>query len=107
MSLVCVIITAVWNDKLELIDAICSYSSCSETAEDIQAYVKEVTKELATEIKSEIRDVISKVEDALESTDSLDMTGATMSSLGNIRFDSYKVSIDFCNKCKYCSFQLQ
>ncbi|KXJ82812.1 hypothetical protein RP20_CCG011260 [Aedes albopictus] len=59
-------------------------SSCSETAEDIQAYVKEVTKELATEIKSEIRDVISKVEDALESTDSLDMTGATMSSLGNI-----------------------
>ncbi|XP_001662501.2 uncharacterized protein LOC5576154 isoform X1 [Aedes aegypti] len=59
-------------------------SSCSETAEDIQAYVKEVTKELATEIKSEIRDVISKVEDALESTDSLDMTGASMSSLGNI-----------------------
>lgn len=59
-------------------------SSCSETAEDIQAYVKEVTKELATEIKSEIRDVISKVEDALESTDSLDMSGATMSSLGNM-----------------------
>ncbi|XP_062554954.1 uncharacterized protein LOC134220005 isoform X5 [Armigeres subalbatus] len=59
-------------------------SCCSETAEDIQAYVKEVTKELATEIKSEIRDVISKVEDALESTDNLDLTGATMSSLGNI-----------------------
>lgn len=62
------------------------YSSCSETAEDIQAYVKEVTKELATEIKSEIRDVISKVEDALESTDSLDMmSGANLSSLGNMR----------------------
>lgn len=62
-------------------------SSCSETAEDIQAYVKEVTKELATEIKSEIRDVISKVEDALESTDSLDMmSGANLSSLGNMSY---------------------
>lgn len=60
-------------------------SFCSESAENIQAYVKEVTKELATEIKSEIREVISKVEDVLESTDSLDMSGATFSSLGNVR----------------------
>ncbi|EDS36650.1 conserved hypothetical protein [Culex quinquefasciatus] len=61
-------------------------SFCSESAENIQAYVKEVTKELATEIKSEIREVISKVEDVLESTDSLDMSGATFSSLGNVSF---------------------
>ncbi|XP_039443359.1 uncharacterized protein LOC120423569 isoform X3 [Culex pipiens pallens] len=61
-------------------------SFCSDSAENIQAYVKEVTKELATEIKSEIREVISKVEDVLESTDSLDMSGATFSSLGNVSF---------------------
>ncbi|XP_055590767.1 uncharacterized protein LOC129742841 isoform X3 [Uranotaenia lowii] len=65
-------------------------SSCSENVEDIQAYVKEVTKELATEIKSEIREVISKVEDVLESTDSLDMSGAAFSSLGNISFNDSK-----------------
>ncbi|XP_058456644.1 uncharacterized protein LOC131434028 isoform X3 [Malaya genurostris] len=64
-------------------------SSCSDSVEDIQAYVKEVTKELATEIKSEIREVISKVEDVLESTDSLDMSGAAFSSLGgNISFNT-------------------
>ncbi|XP_058456636.1 uncharacterized protein LOC131434028 isoform X2 [Malaya genurostris] len=63
--------------------------SCSDSVEDIQAYVKEVTKELATEIKSEIREVISKVEDVLESTDSLDMSGAAFSSLGgNISFNT-------------------
>ncbi|XP_068082911.1 uncharacterized protein [Anabrus simplex] len=37
----------------------------SQSPEDLQAYVKEVTKELATEIKSEIREVISKVQDVL------------------------------------------
>lgn len=63
-------------------------SICSESAETIQAYVKEVTKELATEIKSEIREVISKVEDVLESTDSLDMSGANLSSLGNVSFSN-------------------
>jgi ElaB/YqjD/DUF883 family membrane-anchored ribosome-binding protein len=55
-------------------------ASCisTQSPEDLQAYVKEVTKELATEIKSEIREVISKVEDVLsESTDS---TGETCSS---------------------------
>ncbi|XP_055591166.1 uncharacterized protein LOC129743183 isoform X4 [Uranotaenia lowii] len=67
-----------------------SRNSCSENVEDIQAYVKEVTKELATEIKSEIREVISKVEDVLESTDSLDMSGAAFSSLGNISFNDSK-----------------
>lgn len=46
-------------------------SISTQSPEDLEAYVKEVTKELATEIKSEIRDVISKVEDVLsESTDS-------------------------------------
>ncbi|XP_055618448.1 uncharacterized protein LOC129763418 isoform X2 [Toxorhynchites rutilus septentrionalis] len=62
--------------------------SCSESVEDIHAYVKEVTKELATEIKSEIREVISKVEDVLESTDSLDMSGAAFNSLGNISYSN-------------------
>ncbi|XP_072386155.1 uncharacterized protein [Diabrotica undecimpunctata] len=38
---------------------------------DLQTYVTEMTKELATNIKSEIREVISKVEDALENTDSV------------------------------------
>lgn len=53
-------------------------SVSAQSPEDLQAYVKEVTKELATEIKSEIREVISKVEDVLsESTDS---SGETCSS---------------------------
>lgn len=63
-------------------------SICSESAETLQAYVKEVTKELATEIKSEIREVISKVEDVLESTDSLDMSGASFNTLGNMSFSA-------------------
>ncbi|PSN33000.1 hypothetical protein C0J52_19749 [Blattella germanica] len=47
-------------------------SVSTQSPEDLQAYVKEMTKELATEIKSEIREVISKVEDVLsESTDSV------------------------------------
>ncbi|XP_069696202.1 uncharacterized protein [Periplaneta americana] len=51
-------------------------SVSTQSPEDLQAYVKEVTKELATEIKSEIREVISKVEDVLsESTDSAGETG--------------------------------
>ncbi|XP_060531194.1 uncharacterized protein LOC132704897 isoform X2 [Cylas formicarius] len=41
-------------------------------APDLQTYVTEMTKELATNIKSEIREVISKVEDVLENTDSID-----------------------------------
>jgi len=50
----------------------------AQSPEDLQAYVKEVTKELATEIKSEIREVISKVEDVLsESTDSSGETGSS------------------------------
>ncbi|XP_049531770.1 uncharacterized protein LOC125949110 isoform X1 [Anopheles darlingi] len=60
-------------------------SSCGESTEDIQAYVKEVTKELATEIKSEIREVISKVEDVLESTDSIDLGSmVNYNSLGHL-----------------------
>ncbi|XP_023030316.2 uncharacterized protein [Leptinotarsa decemlineata] len=38
---------------------------------DLQTYVTEMTKELATNIKSEIREVISKVEDVLENSDSI------------------------------------
>ncbi|RZF37598.1 hypothetical protein LSTR_LSTR003163 [Laodelphax striatellus] len=52
-------------------------TSMSENAEQIQVYLKEVTKELATEIKSEIREVINKVEDVLsESADSLETNGS-------------------------------
>jgi hypothetical protein len=46
-----------------------NHSSCSD-AEDIHAYVKEVTKEITAEIKSEIREVISQVEDVLENSES-------------------------------------
>lgn len=50
----------------------------------MQAYVKEVTNELASEIKSEIRDVITKVEDVLDSTDNLDMSSFNLSTLNNL-----------------------
>lgn len=49
-------------------------SVASQNSEDLQAYVKEMTKEIATEIKSEIREVISKVEDVLENTEHVDMS---------------------------------
>ncbi|XP_055526987.1 uncharacterized protein LOC129719614 isoform X2 [Wyeomyia smithii] len=74
--------------SLSNLQAMFTGSSCSDSAEDIQAYVKEVTKELATEIKSEIREVISKVEDVLESTDSVDLSGTAFNSLGNISFSN-------------------
>lgn len=59
-------------------------SSCSDCTEEMQAYVKEVTNELASEIKSEIRDVITKVEDVLDSTDNLDMSSFNLSTLNNL-----------------------
>lgn len=46
----------------------------NDCSEEIQAYVKEVTQDIATEIKSELREVISKVDNALENTDQLDMS---------------------------------
>ncbi|RZC42997.1 uncharacterized protein BDFB_005852, partial [Asbolus verrucosus] len=52
----------------------CSQIGRSSPAPDIQTYVTEMTKELATNIKSEIREVISRVEDVLENTDSIDMS---------------------------------
>lgn len=48
-------------------------SSCSDTEQDIHAYVKEMTKEITKELKSEIREVISQVEDVLENSDNVDM----------------------------------
>ncbi|XP_076273257.1 uncharacterized protein LOC143204552 isoform X2 [Rhynchophorus ferrugineus] len=48
----------------------CSQLGRASPAPDLQTYVTEMTKELATNIKSEIREVISKVEDVLENTDS-------------------------------------
>lgn len=49
----------------------CLQCGRSSPAPDLQTYVTEMTKEIATNIKSEIREVISKVEDALENTDSV------------------------------------
>ncbi|XP_053616259.1 uncharacterized protein LOC128678632 isoform X2 [Plodia interpunctella] len=58
-------------------------SLTSHTSEDIQAYVKEMTKEIATEIKSEIREVISKVDDILENSDTLDQSNLSLSSISS------------------------
>lgn len=49
-------------------------SVASHTSEDLQAYVKEMTKEIAIEIKSEIREVISKVEDVLENSENIEIS---------------------------------
>ncbi|KAG5670456.1 hypothetical protein PVAND_000719 [Polypedilum vanderplanki] len=47
-------------------------NSCSsDTEQDISEYVRGVTKEISDEIKSEIREVISKVEDVLENSESV------------------------------------
>lgn len=49
-----------------------SFSSLSDT-EEINAYVKEMTREITAEIKSEIREVINQVEDVLENSDNVDV----------------------------------
>lgn len=58
-------------------------SLTSYTSEDIHAYVKEMTKEIATEIKSEIREVISKVDDILENSESLDQSNMSINSISS------------------------
>lgn len=58
-----------------------SRNSCSDSEQDIRAYVKEVTREISDEIKSEIREVISTVEDKLESSDMGDIFSNNSSSL--------------------------
>lgn len=55
----------------------------SHTSEDLQAYVKEMTREIATEIKSEIREVISKVDDILENSDAIEQSNLSMSSISS------------------------
>ncbi|CAH2088065.1 unnamed protein product [Euphydryas editha] len=67
-------------------------SITSHTSEDLQAYVKEMTKEIATEIKSEIRGVISKVDDILENSDSLDQSNLSMTSISS-QSDKNSVSV--------------
>ena len=67
------------------VNYICNIYSSYSDSEDIEAYVKEMTKELATEIKLEIREVISQVEDVLDSTaEALDNSMLTVNSLSNI-----------------------
>ncbi|XP_064215241.1 uncharacterized protein LOC658498 isoform X2 [Tribolium castaneum] len=79
-------------------------------APDIQTYVTEMTKELATNIKSEIREVISRVEDVLENTDSIVCYERHGSGSEDGRSDSIsanevaeyieKVSIEMANEVK-------
>ncbi|CAH0719206.1 unnamed protein product, partial [Brenthis ino] len=67
-------------------------SITSHTSEDLQAYVKEMTKEIATEIKSEIRGVISKVDDILENSDSIEQANLSMTSISS-QSDKNSVSV--------------
>lgn len=67
-------------------------SVTSHTSEDLQTYLKEMTKEIATEIKSEIREVISKVDDILENSDSLEQSNLSMTSLSS-QSDRNSVSV--------------
>ena len=46
--------------------------------EKFQSYLNEMTKEIANELKSEIREVILKVEDVLELSDSNEATGSVL-----------------------------
>ncbi|XP_068623060.1 uncharacterized protein [Battus philenor] len=73
-------------------------SVTSHTSEDIQAYVKEMTRELATEIKSEIRGVISKVDDILENSDSLDQSNVSINSVSS---QSEKNSVSVIDVAQY------
>ncbi|XP_013148494.1 PREDICTED: uncharacterized protein LOC106111068 [Papilio polytes] len=73
-------------------------SITSHTSEDIQAYVKEMTRELATEIKSEIRGVISKVDDILENSDSLDQSNVSLNSTSS---QSEKNSVSVIDVAEY------
>ncbi|KPJ18826.1 tRNA 2-thiocytidine biosynthesis protein TtcA [Papilio machaon] len=73
-------------------------SITSHTSEDIHAYVKEMTRELATEIKSEIRGVISKVDDILENSDSLDQSNVSLNSTSS---QSEKNSVSVIDVAEY------
>ncbi|CAG4960891.1 unnamed protein product [Colias eurytheme] len=67
-------------------------SITSQTSEDLQTYVKEMTREIATEIKSEIRGVISKVDDILENSDIVEQANASITSISS-QNDKNSVSI--------------
>lgn len=70
-------------------------SVTSHTSEDndIQAYLKEMTKEIATEIKSEIREVISKVDDILENSDAVDQSNISINSISSQSSEKNSVSV--------------
>lgn len=70
----------------------------SHTSEDLQAYVKEMTREIATEIKSEIREVISKVDDILENSDALDQSNVSITSISS---QSEKNSVSVIDVAEY------
>lgn len=70
----------------------------SHTSDDLQAYVKEMTREIATEIKSEIREVISRVDDILENSDSLEQSNMSMNSISS---QSEKNSVSVIDVAEY------
>ncbi|XP_061717067.1 uncharacterized protein LOC133524927 isoform X1 [Cydia pomonella] len=67
-------------------------SLTSQTSEDLQAYVKEMTKDICTEIKSEIREVISRVDDILENSEALDQSNISINSISS-QSDRNSVSV--------------
>lgn len=69
-----------WANKHRLTMSLSLCSSINDCPEDIQAFVKEVTQDIATEIRSELREVISKVDNVLESTEQLDTSGYNLST---------------------------
>lgn len=54
--------------------------------------MKEVSEDIATEIKSELREVISKVDNVLESTEQLDTSGYGMSTFHHLCAEEMKSS---------------
>ncbi|CAG9571672.1 unnamed protein product [Danaus chrysippus] len=67
-------------------------SVTSHTSEDLEAIVKVTTNEIATQIRSQLRGVISKVDDILENSDSLEQANMSMTSISS-QSDKNSVSV--------------
>nr|XP_032523108.1 uncharacterized protein LOC116774477 [Danaus plexippus plexippus] len=67
-------------------------SVTSHTSEDLEAIVKVTTNEIATQIRSQLRGVISKVDDILENSDSLEQSNMSMTSISS-QSDKNSVSV--------------
>lgn len=86
------------NNSLNPAMQVSTTGSISSDCEDLQAYVKEMTKELATEIKSEIREVISKVEDVLENTECLDSSQLNLAMIDSVSATDVAEYLKECSK---------